>query len=68
MKNFKDILAPIQGFMLKNGQCVGCGQPLKNSRKTEMNKSSQKAVCKCGRIYVFSLVEKKYRRALLDEI
>lgn len=69
MKNFKDIIAPIQSFMMKNGQCVGCGQQLKNAKREENSSSiSEKVICKCGRIYIYNNKDKKYRRALLNEI
>lgn len=64
---FKNVIAPIQAWLLSQGKCVGCGMPL-NKVKSELHKYGKKVTCKCGRIYIYSPKDKKYRRALLDEV
>lgn len=56
---FKNVIAPIQAWLLSQGKCVGCGMPLKGDKKV---------TCKCGRIYIHDLKNNKYRRALLSEV
>lgn len=64
---FKSVIAPIQAWLLSQGKCVGCGMPL-DKAKHEPHKYGEKVNCKCGRIYIYSSKDKKYRRALLDEV
>lgn len=64
---FKNVIAPIQAWLLSQGKCVGCGIPLSGA-KHEKHKYGQKVTCKCGRIYILDLKSHKYRRALLDEV
>ncbi len=61
---FKNIIAPMQAWLLSQGKCVGCGKPL--PRKD--GKGMQRVDCECGRIYMYDPAADKYRRALLDEI
>ncbi len=61
---FKDIIAPMQAWLLSQGKCVGCGKPL----PTKQGKGMLRVDCSCGRIYMFDPEARKYRRALLDEI
>lgn len=64
---FKNVIAPIQAWLMSQGKCVGCGMPL--SKGTFKNhKYGKQVTCKCGRIYIYNAETKKYRRALLDEI
>jgi len=64
---FKNVIAPIQAWLLSQGKCVGSGMPLSKA-KHEPHKYGEKVSCKCGRIYIYSPKDKKYRRALLDEV
>lgn len=64
---FKSVIAPIQAWLLSQGQCVGCGMPLSKGSKKD-HKYGEIVTCKCGRIYIHDLKGKKYRRALIDEI
>ncbi len=59
---FKNIISPVQAWLLSQGKCVGCGMPLSKG-KTE----GDRITCKCRRIYVR---EKNgtFRRAKLDEV
>jgi hypothetical protein len=61
---FKNIIAPMQAWLLSQGKCVGCGKPLDKPAGT----GHVKVVCVCGRIYMYDPQANKYRRATLDEI
>lgn len=61
---FKNILAPVQAWLLSQGKCVGCGKLLPKKQGHGM----QRVVCECGRIYMYDSAAEKYRRALLHEI
>lgn len=63
----KNVIAPIQAWLLSQGRCVGCGKPLAD-RKMDKKGDMEKVVCECGRIYVFDPKNKSYRRALLEEV
>jgi hypothetical protein len=61
---FKNIIAPMQAWLLSQGKCVGCGKPLE--RKT--GNGLIQVTCVCGRMYMYDTAGKKFRRATLDEI
>lgn len=63
----KNVIAPIQAWLLSQGKCVGCGLPLDKALK-KPHKYGEIVTCKCERIYIHDLKTKKYRRALLDEV
>ncbi len=65
---FKNIIAPIQAWLLSQGKCVGCGKELKPRKRTKRKDGTEKVVCSCGRIFIFDPKTKKYRRALLEEV
>lgn len=65
---FKNIIAPVQAWLLSKGQCVGCGTPLNKGKHEEKKDGTQKVSCKCGRIFIFDKKTKKYRRALFEEV
>lgn len=67
----KNIVAPVQAWLLSQNRCVGCGVPLSQVTKMAKNTASGKQIivtCKCKRIYVYDPIKKKYRRALMTEI
>ncbi|AKM83011.1 hypothetical protein A2422_03480 [Candidatus Woesebacteria bacterium RIFOXYC1_FULL_31_51] len=64
---FKNVIAPIQAWLLSQGKCVGCGMPLDKASK-KLHKYGEIVTCKCGRIYIHDTKTKKYRRALIDEV
>lgn len=64
----KNIIAPVQAWLLSKGQCVGCGMPLKKGKKTKKKDNTKKITCKCGRIFIYNSKTKKYRRALFEEV
>ncbi len=66
---FKNIIAPVQAWLLSRGQCVGCGMPLKDGKKTKGKETgTEKITCKCGRIFIYDKEAQKYRRALFEEV
>lgn len=66
---FKNIIAPVQAWLLSKGQCVGCGMPLeKGTHEKSKLKDMHKVTCKCGRIFIYNPKLKTYRRALLSEV
>lgn len=65
---FKNIIAPVQAWLLSRGQCVGCGTPLKKGKKEAKDAETEKVTCKCGRIFIYNKNTKKYRRALFEEV
>lgn len=58
---FKNLISPVQAWLLSQGKCVGCGMPLSKGVKSGKN-----VTCKCKRIYIEE--NGKYRRAKLDEV
>jgi len=64
----KNVIAPIQSWLLGKGQCVGCGAALSKGTKVARDKSSNKITCKCGRIFIYDKKTKVYRRALFSEV
>lgn len=65
---FKNIISPVQAWLLSRGQCVGCGVPLDKGKKTKNKDGKEKVTCKCGRIFIHDPKTKKYRRALFEEV
>lgn len=65
---FKNIIAPVQTWLLSRGQCVGCGMPLSKAKRVKRKDESEKVTCKCGRIFIYDSKAKKYRRALFEEV
>lgn len=64
----KNLIAPVQAWLLAQGRCVGCGTPLSKGKKEERKDGKLKVTCKCGRIYIYDPQTKKYRRALFEEV
>lgn len=66
---FKNIIAPVQAWLLSQGKCVGCGAALKKAKLTKKKSKDEEIItCKCGRMFVYNKANKKYRRALLKEV
>lgn len=65
---FKNIIAPVQAWLLATGKCVGCGMPLEKEKKENTGGNEEKVTCKCGRIFILDKQTKKYRRALFEEV
>ncbi len=61
---FKNIISPVQAWLLSQGRCVGCGTPLKNGTKTKKADQEDKVTCrKCGRVFIYNQETKRYQRA-----
>jgi hypothetical protein len=65
---FKNVISPIQAWLLSQGRCVGCGKDLSLGKISDYKMGSKKVVCSCGRIFIHDPKTKKYRRALLEEV
>ena len=65
---FKNVIAPIQAWLLSQGRCVGCGKPLGTMKKQKRKDGTSKVTCECGRIFIYNPKSRKYRRALLEEV
>ena len=64
----KNVIAPIQAWLMLQGRCVGCGKPLDERKKVKRKDKTSKVACGCGRIFIYNSKSKKYRRALLEEV
>lgn len=65
---FKNVISPIQAWLLSQGRCVGCGKELDKAKKEKRANQTEKITCSCGRIFIHDPKTKKYRRALLEEV
>lgn len=65
---FKNIIAPVQAWLLARGKCVGCGIDLRSGRREKKKDGMEKVICKCGRIFIYEPKSRKYRRALFEEV
>ncbi len=61
---FKNIIAPVQAWLLSQGKCVGCGKKLAHKDGVGL----VKITCHCGRVYMYDPPSGKYRRATLNEV
>lgn len=64
----KNVIAPIQAWLLSQGKCVGCGMPLSGGTSKKRKDAGELVTCKCKRMYIFDPKKKTYRRALLTEV
>lgn len=64
---FKNLIAPIQAWLLSQGRCVGCNTPLSKGTKKDV-RGKTTITCRCGRIFIYDPSKKTYRRALFNEI
>lgn len=65
---FKNVIAPVQAWLLSQGRCVGCGTDLFEGKAIK-HSAGEKIVCKkCGRIFIKEAASGKYRRALFEEV
>lgn len=62
----KNVIAPIQAWLLSQGKCVGCGIALSLGVSKTTKFGEQVTCSKCGRIFIKK--EGKFRRALLEEV
>lgn len=65
---FKNVIAPVQAWLLSQGRCVGCGTDL-STGKSIKHDQGEKIVCpKCSRIFIKESTSGKFRRALFEEV
>lgn len=65
---FKNVIAPVQAWLLSQGRCVGCGTDL-SLGKTDKKGANSRITCKkCGRIFIKESPSGKYHRALFEEV
>ena len=63
----KNLITPIQAWLLSQKKCVGCGTALsKGDRKLVRGQTT--VTCRCGRIFIYDKDKDSYRRALFDEV
>lgn len=65
---FKNVIYPIQIWLLSQGRCVGCGKSLTKAKAKKRKDLLEEVTCVCRRIYIFDSKTKKYRRALPEEV
>lgn len=65
---FKNVIAPVQAWLLSMNKCVGCGTLLEKGKRVVRKNKTEKVICKCGRIFIYNAKTKKYRRALFEEV
>jgi hypothetical protein len=66
---FKNIIAPMQAWLLSQGKCVGCGKELERKEGSPGGRQGLVQVtCVCGRVYMYDTEGRRFRRATLDEI
>jgi len=64
---FKNLISPIQAWLLSQGRCVGCSEPLSKGTKAIV-RGQTTVTCSCGRIFIFDSKRCTYRRALFSEV
>jgi hypothetical protein len=64
----KNVIAPMQAWLLSQGRCVADGKALKGSKRQKRKDGTFKVTHSCGRIYIYDPKTKRYRRALLEEV
>lgn len=65
---FKNVIAPVQAWLLSQGRCVGCGRELVQGQNSKRKDGTEKIVCACGRIFIHDPKTGRHRRALLEEV
>ncbi len=63
----KNLISPIQAWLLSQGRCVGCGEELNKGKSLDV-RGLETVTCRCGRIFIHDSKKKSYRRALFNEI
>lgn len=65
---FKNVISPIQNWLLSQGRCVGCGKPLAEAKSKKGKNSQKQLTCDCRRVYILDSKTNEYRRALPKEV
>lgn len=64
---FKNIISPVQAWLMSQGRCVGCGNSLKNGKTVKKTSGHYQVVCKkCGRIFLKDPKTGHFRRAPIE--
>lgn len=63
----KQVIAPLQYWLLARGRCVGCGRLLAGESKKKKD-GVVMITCTCQRIFVYEPQKSSYRRALFQEV
>lgn len=63
----KNIIAPVQAWLLSQKRCVGCGTSLSKGKRLTKNNEEEVTCKKCGRIFLYNPETKHYRRAPLSK-
>ncbi len=61
---FKSLFGPVQAWLLSQGKCVGCGALLPRKGGSGL----VQVTCTCGRIYMYDVAARRFRRAGFHEI
>jgi len=64
----KNVIAPIQAWLMSQGRCVADGQPLSTGTKKKWKNDTFMITHSCGRVFIYNPKTKVYRRALLSEL
>lgn len=64
---FKNLISPVQSWLLSQGRCVACGNPLSHGLKKDV-RGLTTVTCRCGRIFIHNPQKGTYRRALFSEV
>ncbi len=64
----KNLISPIQMWLLAQGRCVADGKPLEGSKREKRSGGKFTVTHECGRIYIYDPKKDEYRRALLSEV
>jgi predicted nucleic acid-binding Zn-ribbon protein len=62
---FKNLISPIQAWLLSQSRCVGCGEELSKGTKKTVN-GKDIVNCRCGRAFIYK--NNTFRRAMFDEV
>lgn len=65
---FRNVISPVQAWLLSQGRCVGCGTELISAKVVSHPQGSKVTCPKCGRIFIKESSTGKYRRALFEEV
>lgn len=65
---FKNVIAPVQAWLLSQNRCVGCGTDLSAGKVISHSRGDKTTCAKCGRIFIKDKTSGKYRRALFEEV
>ena len=65
----KNIIAPVQAWLMSQERCVGCGKSLKNGKREKSGDNEETVTCKnCGRVFIFNRQKQSYRRAPIETL